>query len=69
MNHPVPPGTTLVKTSFWLARHTRTVFFFVAILTLAGAYLALQVPIAVFSLICYMGKLLIDTFFYDHYKS
>ncbi len=48
MNHPLPPGTTLVKTSFWLARHTRTVFFFVAILTLAGAYLALQVPIAVF---------------------
>src|ERR1035438_8929746 len=33
---------------FWLARSTRTIFFFAAILTVAGAYLALQVPIAVF---------------------
>jgi CzcA family heavy metal efflux pump len=33
---------------FWLARSTRTVFFFVAVLTLAGAYLAFQVPISVF---------------------
>ena len=29
----------------------------------------LKVPIVVFILICYMGKLLFDTFFYDHYKS
>ena len=28
----------------------------------------IQVPIAVFVLICYVGKLLIDTFFYDHYQ-
>ena len=33
---------------FWLARSTRTIFFFVVMLTLAGVYLALQVPIAVF---------------------
>jgi len=34
--------------SFWLARSTRTIFFFVAVLTIAGIYLAFQVPIAVF---------------------
>jgi CzcA family heavy metal efflux pump len=33
---------------FWLARSTRTIFFFAAVLTLAGAYLAFQVPISVF---------------------
>jgi CzcA family heavy metal efflux pump len=33
---------------FWLVRSTRTIFFFVAMLTLAGAYLAFQVPISVF---------------------
>ena len=32
----------------WLARSTRTVFFFAAVLTVAGIYLALQVPISVF---------------------
>jgi CzcA family heavy metal efflux pump len=34
--------------SFWLARSTRTIFFFAAVVTLAGAYLAFQVPISVF---------------------
>ena len=34
--------------SFWLARSTRTIFFFAAVLTIAGIYLALQVPISVF---------------------
>src|ERR1700733_11430557 len=34
--------------SFWLARSTRTIFFFAAVLTLAGIYLAFQVPISVF---------------------
>jgi CzcA family heavy metal efflux pump len=34
--------------SFWLARSTRTIFFFAAVLTLAGIYFALQVPISVF---------------------
>jgi len=33
---------------FWLARSTRPIFFFAAILTLAGVYLAFQVPISVF---------------------
>ena len=36
------------QTPFWLARSTRTIFFFAAILTLAGLYLALQIPISVF---------------------
>ena len=34
--------------SFWLARSTRTIFFFAAVLTLTGIYLAFQVPISVF---------------------
>jgi CzcA family heavy metal efflux pump len=34
--------------SFWLARSTRTIFFFAAVLTLIGIYLAFQVPISVF---------------------
>ncbi len=28
----------------------------------------IQVPIVIFLLICYIGKLLIDTFFYNHYR-
>ncbi len=27
-----------------------------------------QVPVVIFLLICYLGKLLIDTFFYNHYE-
>ncbi len=27
-----------------------------------------QVPVAVLVLICYIGKLLIDTFYFDHYR-
>jgi CzcA family heavy metal efflux pump len=34
--------------SFWLARSTRTIFFFAAMLTVAGVYLATKVPISVF---------------------
>ncbi len=34
--------------SFWLARSTRTIFFFAAVLTLIGIYLAFQIPISVF---------------------
>jgi CzcA family heavy metal efflux pump len=34
--------------SFWLARSTRTIFFFAAMLTIAGVYLAFKVPISVF---------------------
>ena len=33
---------------FWLARSTRTIFFFAAVLTVAGIYLAFKVPISVF---------------------
>jgi CzcA family heavy metal efflux pump len=42
------PGITTTEKPFWLARSARTVFFFAAVLTLAGVYLALQVPISVF---------------------
>jgi CzcA family heavy metal efflux pump len=34
--------------SFWLGRSTRTIFFFAAVLTVAGIYFAFQVPISVF---------------------
>ena len=40
------PGDT--RKPFWLARSTRTIFFFAAMLTLAGIYLAFKVPISVF---------------------
>jgi CzcA family heavy metal efflux pump len=33
---------------FWLTNATRTIFFFAAVLTIAGIYLALRVPISVF---------------------
>ena len=29
----------------------------------------IQVPIVIFALICYIGKVLFDTLFFDHYKS
>src|SRR5579863_3566632 len=34
--------------SFWLARSTRTIFFFATIFTLIGIYLSFKVPISVF---------------------
>jgi CzcA family heavy metal efflux pump len=40
----LPPHAKL----FWLARRTRTIFFFAALLTVAGVYVALQMPISVF---------------------
>ncbi len=43
-----PKGQTGGANSFWLARSTRTIFFFAALLTLAGIYLAFKVPISVF---------------------
>jgi CzcA family heavy metal efflux pump len=46
------PGTSsgmgVGQRPFWLTRTTRTIFFFATILTLAGVYLAFQVPISVF---------------------
>ncbi len=41
-------GMSAPQKSFWLARSTRTIFFFAAVLTVAGIYFALQVPISVF---------------------
>jgi len=41
-------GHRVERASFWLARHTKTVFFFTIVLGLAGIYLALRVPISVF---------------------
>jgi len=38
----------IAEKPFWLARSTRTIFFFAAVLTIAGIYLAFQVPISVF---------------------
>src|ERR1700751_2548693 len=45
---PPPPVAAEPPPSFWLARSTRTIFFFTIILTLIGVYLAFQVPISVF---------------------
>src|SRR5271165_3348235 len=44
----VTTETPAAAESFWLGRSTRTIFFFAAVLTLAGIYFALQVPISVF---------------------
>jgi len=40
--HPSPPRP------FWVVRHTRTIIFFSLVLALTGAYLAFQLPVAVF---------------------
>src|SRR5882757_6840374 len=51
---PIHPGSVnasghrVERASFWLARHTKTVFFFTIVLGLAGIYLAQRVPISVF---------------------
>ena len=47
MSNPSPVHAPAQK-PFWLARSTRTIFFFTAIFTVAGAYLSFQVPISVF---------------------
>jgi len=44
----VTPDAATAADTFWLARSTRTIFFFAIVLTAAGVYFALQVPIAVF---------------------
>ena len=43
-----PSAPSANQKPFWMARSTRTIFFFAAALTLAGIYLAFQVPISVF---------------------
>src|ERR1035441_10687011 len=42
------PGIPAGQKPFWLARSTRTIFFFAAIIMVAGVYVAFQVPISVF---------------------
>ncbi len=42
------PAPVTREESFWLAHFTRPIFFFAAVLTIAGIYAALQVPISVF---------------------
>ena len=42
------PGPGDDERPFWLAHVTRPIFFFAAVLTLAGAYLTFKVPISVF---------------------
>jgi CzcA family heavy metal efflux pump len=42
------PAPTAHEESFWLSHFTRPIFFFAAVLTIAGIYAALQVPISVF---------------------
>lgn len=39
---------TGTQDSFWLARSTRAIFFFVVVLTIAGIYFAFRLPISVF---------------------
>jgi multidrug efflux pump subunit AcrB len=44
----MPSQTPAGAETFWLARSMRTIFFFAAMLTVAGIYFATQVPISVF---------------------
>ena len=41
-------GEIVEDTPFWLARSTRTIFFFAVMLTAAGIFLAFKVPVSVF---------------------
>ena len=45
---PDPENRLPAPEHFWLARAAKPIFFFLAVLTLAGVYAAFQVPIAVF---------------------
>ena len=44
----IEADATLASSSFWLAHHARTLFFFTIVLAAAGIYLAFQIPISVF---------------------
>src|ERR1700748_1055282 len=44
----MPAGRPEDESSFWLASAAKPIFFFLALLTLAGVYTAFQVPISVF---------------------
>lgn len=43
-----PPAKAGTREPFWLARSTRTIFFFAVVLTVAGIFGAFRVPISVF---------------------
>ncbi len=45
---PNPSTDPAQESSFWLSRMSRTIFFLVVVLSLAGVYAAFQVPISVF---------------------
>ena len=45
---PGPHSQSDLQSSFWLSRASKTIFFFLIVLTLAGVYGAFQVPISVF---------------------
>ena len=47
-NPSTEEGIVARRKPFWLARSTRTIFFFAAILTVAGIYFAFKLPISVF---------------------
>jgi hypothetical protein len=40
----------------------------VLVVPLPDLFLAFQLPLAVTLLVCWLGKALYDTFFYDHYR-
>src|ERR1700744_4911487 len=44
----MPAGRPEDESSFWLAGAAKPIFFFLALLTAAGIYMAFQVPISVF---------------------
>ncbi len=44
----VASGNDQQEKAFWLSRSSKTIFFFLLVLTFAGAYAAFQVPISVF---------------------
>ena len=43
-----PTLSSETNKNFWLARTTRTIFFFAVMLTAAGIFLAFRVPVSVF---------------------
>ena len=45
---PEPTHSHLPENDLWISRFRAPIFFFLAVLTIAGLYLALQLPIAVF---------------------
>jgi multidrug efflux pump subunit AcrB len=44
----IQPDISQTEASFWLARSSKTIFFFLIVLTCTGIYAAFQVPISVF---------------------